>query len=267
MKTRKQFIKYIKNNYHFWIKIIVVLAFAYGIKKYFFKRELFPFPEYNFSELTEEQYNNLLNSNHPVLFKNTLKFNIEWKDFCKNLSNKKLKVRTGDYGTTIGRRERKFKNEKLGKLCDEIHLSNQYGGNNIITREEQNKINLVSSNPNINIFRTGKLWIGPSNSRTPLHKDGPENLAIQIYGEKKWQIFDKKDNDKLCFNKNNSNLQWSRYSINNYLTCPTAFFSKKYEIIMKSGDMLYLPKQWAHDVENKSKSIMINYWNKPIYFF
>lgn len=40
MKTQKQVIKYIKKNYSFWIKVIAILAFAYGIKKYFFTKDL-----------------------------------------------------------------------------------------------------------------------------------------------------------------------------------------------------------------------------------
>ena len=40
MKTQKQVIKYIKNNYGFWIKVIAILAFAYAIKQYFFTRKI-----------------------------------------------------------------------------------------------------------------------------------------------------------------------------------------------------------------------------------
>ena len=39
MKTQKQVTKYIKKNYIFWIKVIVVLAFTYAIKRFFFKKK------------------------------------------------------------------------------------------------------------------------------------------------------------------------------------------------------------------------------------
>ena len=220
----------------------------------------FPFSTYNFPDLSLSEYKSLIQGEYPVLFKNTLKYNIEWQDFCSELSSKEIKVRQGEYGTTNGRKERSFKNEKLGNVCKNINNSNSYGGNNVISLKEQEKVKLVPNNPNINMFQKGKLWLGPVGSRTPLHKDKPDNLAIQVYGDKKWTIFNKNDNKNLCFDENNSKLEWSNYSINNYFTCPSAIFTKKYEITLGPGDMLYLPSQWAHDVENITNSIMINLW-------
>ena len=39
---------------------------------------------------------------------------------------------------------------------------------------------------------------------------------------------------------------------------------KKNEILLKPGEMLYLPQLWPHDVTNMSKSIMINFWYKKL---
>ena len=227
---------------------------------YCYTKQNFPFPIYDFSRINADKFKQLTSSDKPVLFTNTLKNNIEWDNFCDILSDKELNVRYGDYGTVRGRKERTFTKENMYKVCKNIKSSNGYGGNNIITKDEQRKIGVEFNNHQLNIFRDGKLWIGPEKSRTPLHKDRPDNLAIQIHGNKKWMFFNKKDNKYLCFDDNNSKLEWSNYSIGNIFSCPSAILSKKYEITMTPGDMLYLPSQWAHDVENVTDSIMMNLW-------
>jgi len=242
-------------KYIFYLLIIILIIKL--IYNYFFS---FPFPIYNFPLITKTQYEELIKGKEPVLFKNVLKQNIEWNDFCNKLENKELSVRHGDYGSTEGRKERYFKKEKLKNVCQNINNSSGYGGNNVISLDEQKKIQLQSSNPSINMFQKAKMWIGPSNSRTPLHKDTPDNLAIQLYGRKKWIFYNKNSNKHLCFDENNSTLEWSNYSINNFFTCPSALLARRYEKIMEPGDMLYLPSQWGHDVENVTNSIMINLW-------
>jgi hypothetical protein len=221
----------------------------------------FPFPVYDFRSLTKHEFENIIKKNTPALFTNTIKNNISLNTFCKNLETKTIKTRYGNYGDVNGRSSRKFKNMHIKDLCNAIKKNEEYyGGNNIINKNEMNKINLESSNPNIPLFDKAKLWIGPNGSRTPLHKDEPDNLALQIYGYKKWIFFNSKDNKNLCFKDNNKKLEWSEYEINNYSTCKTAKNAAIYYRTMNPGDLLYLPKQWAHDVTNKSTSIMINYW-------
>ena len=55
-----------------------------------------------------------------------------------------------------------------------------------INEKEQTNVNLNLNSSQIKILRTGRLWIGPKGSQTPLHKDVPFNLSLQIYGRKEW---------------------------------------------------------------------------------
>lgn len=242
------------------ILILLLLVICYYSYHYYKNRNNFPFKVYNFPELTINEFNEIITLPEPALFINTLKYDIEFEDFCSILSNKEIKTREGEYGTTDGRKNRIFKKETIKDLCKNLNRKTGYGGNNVISLKEQVKINLIPNNKEINRFKNGKLWIGPSDSRTPLHKDKPDNLALQIYGKKTWKFFDRKDNNKLCFDKNNSRLEWSKYEIGNFESCESARDVKMYKKTLNPGDMLYLPKQWAHDVKNETKSIMINFW-------
>lgn len=242
--------------------IIIILIFIVILIIYkkidFYKK--FPFKVYNYSKLTKKEFYSITSLQEPALFKNALNHNIHINDFCDKLSNKQMRTRYGNYTGLGGQITRKFKNITLGDLCKNINNSSQYGGNNIITLKEQLLSNIKLNNKNFDISRNGKLWIGPTNSSTPLHKDKPENLSLQVYGKKKWKFFNKNDNVNLCFNDNNNKLEWSNYSMADINTCPSAINAKLYEIVMTPGDMLYLPSQWAHEVNNETNSIMINFW-------
>ena len=244
-------------NYIIFIFLSILLFYILFIQ---YNKTKFPFKTYYFPKITKDEFYNITSSNEPALFTNSLKYKIEFDDFCDKLGDKDIKTRYGDYGSTNGQNKRKFKNIKLKDICKNINSNTQYGANNIITLQEQLKSNIHLNNDNFNINRKGKLWIGPTQSSTPLHKDKPKNLSLQVYGNKKWLFYNKNDNKHLCFDDNNAKLEWSKYSINDYKTCPTARKAKLYEILMKPGYMLYLPKQWAHQVTNESNSIMINYW-------
>ena len=223
----------------------------------------------DFEQLSEKKLKNYISGNTPVIFTNVIKNNINFDDFCSKLSNKKINARSGKYYTVSGRKNRKFNKINMIDYCVNINKKKDYGGNNKISLEEIQILGIKPNNNLFNNFRSGKLWIGPKNSRTPLHKDKPENLALQIYGEKQWTIFNNNDNKNLCYSDNNKKLEWSAYELNNYNTCKSAKIAKPIILELKQGQMLYLPKQWSHDVKNMTNSIMINFWydNSDIFPF
>ena len=254
------------------ILVIFIFVFLYEIiyrcgdiiKNYLKKEKCnnFPFKIYNFEYVSLKKFRELTMSSKPILFKNVLKNKIKFTDFCKILSAKPIKARYGNYGDVEGRKNRMFKDYTVRDLCNNINKSSQYGGNNVINEKEQTNVNLNLNSSQIKILRTGRLWIGPKGSQTPLHKDVPFNLSLQIYGRKEWLFFDVADNVNLCFNENSNKLEWSNYVIGEEKTCLNAKYTKMFKIVMMPGDMLFLPPQWAHQVRNLENSIMINYWFK-----
>jgi len=214
----------------------------------------------DFSRLTLLDFKKYITSNTPIIFTNVIKKKITFIDFCNILEDKQINIRSGNYGDTVGRKYRKFYSQLLSEYCK--GTGSDYGGNNIITGDELNKLNLGINNNNFNNFREGKLWIGKKGSRTPLHKDEPENLALQLFGKKQWIIYNSNDIKYLCYDKSNKKLEWSKYFIDDFKSCPNAKKATPIKLILNPGDMLYLPKQWSHDVTNITDSIMINFWYK-----
>lgn len=212
----------------------------------------------DFRRLTLLDFKKHIADNEPVIFTNVIKKKITFPDFCNILQDKQINIRTGNYGNTEGRKKREFYSQSLRDYCK--GNNSDYGGNNIITSAELNKLNLGITNNNFTNFREGKLWIGKKGSRTPLHKDEPENLALQLFGKKQWIIYNSNDIKYLCYNKSNEKLEWSKYSIDNFKSCPQAKKATPIKLMLNPGDMLYLPKQWSHDVTNVTDSIMINFW-------
>lgn len=131
---------------------------------------------------------NIITGPIPIIFTNFLtKFDLEkvnFNNFCEKLKDKKIKIRYGNYGTVDGIKTRKFKKIKMIEFCKNVNNKNDYGGNNIITAEDFQLLNIKPNCSFFSKFPKGKLWIGPQNSRTPLHKDRPKNLALQLYGKK-----------------------------------------------------------------------------------
>jgi len=216
----------------------------------------------DFSKLNPEEFVDLVSKSYPVIFTNVLKNKPTFESFCKKLKNKKIQVRTGNYGDTEGRKTRSFYKKKLIDYCNDKNAD--YGGNNKITSTELEKLNLGLNNQYYKHFRKGKMWIGRPNSKTPLHKDKPENLALQLVGNKKWTIYNSSDNKHLCYDKSNNSLEWSNYSIGDYSTCQSAKKATPIEILLKANEILYLPKQWSHQVENTTNSVMVNFWNNDV---
>ena len=251
----------------FLFLLIIFLIFISYLKK---KKELFNnssrVKHIDFQDITLDEFNKLVYSDTPIIFHNVLKNKLTLNDFCNNLGDKVINVRTGNYKTIEGRKENKLINlnhkEKIKNYCNKFTNKDfqGYGGNNEISIEEVKKLNLIPNNNFINNFPGGKLWIGKKSSKTPLHKDRPKNLALQIIGSKRWVIFDSKDIKNLCYDNNNNILEWSNYTLDDFNSCKSAKKANQINLELNEGDLLYLPEQWSHDVTNTTDSVMINFW-------
>ena len=113
--------------------ILILICICYNEYEYQKQYSKFPFKVYDFSTLTKIKFDTITSFNEPALFTNTLKYNINFHDFCSALANKPLKTRYGNYGELNGQNTRKFKTVTVGDICNNINKSSQYGGNNIIT--------------------------------------------------------------------------------------------------------------------------------------
>lgn len=205
----------------------------------------------------------------PLIVYNYINHNYNFKDICMICKNLKITVRYGDYDNinNVLQKKRKFYKTTILDYYNNINNFSKnnpdYAGNNIIDKKYLQKLKINKLKELYNTFDVCKLWIGLNKSITPLHKDGQKNFSIQLYGKKKWIIYSINDIPNLCY-KNNTRLDWSKYIIDNYNSCPNANKTIKFECIVEKNDLLYLPVFWSHQVENLNKSIMINFWYKNL---
>lgn len=246
------------------ILLVIIVLLLSGewtrVERFVFKTDTFPYHIKDFRTLTKSAFIKCIQGDVPVLFQHAFdtKAFPAFTHLCNTFPNWPIQVRYGSYKTPSGRASRKFKTLTIREYCK--HKHQYYGGNNRISAAQIHRLGVQPTASFLHHFPNGKLWIGTKGSRTPLHKDEPYNLSLQLFGHKQWTFFHRKDVRNLCYDKLNTKLEWSRYTLGDIATCPRAKQAKKYVITVSPGEMLYLPTQWSHDVSNLNDSVMVNFW-------
>lgn len=106
------------------------------------------------------------------------------------------------------------------------------------------------------------LWFGGNLCKTPLHFDDKENFFVQIFGEKRFLLFPPSQTDYLYQAHGETFSHMSRVDVfdPDKSKFPRFAEAKYTEVIVKPGDMLYIPKDWWHAVDTLETSISVNFW-------
>lgn len=109
------------------------------------------------------------------------------------------------------------------------------------------------------------LWIGTAGANTPCHIDTYGcNLVAQIIGRKRWILFPKSQSQflsptRIPYEESSiySEIGFPRPSL---ISHPKLCSSTPYVVTLEPGDVLFVPKQWWHFVENLDFAVSINTW-------
>lgn len=106
------------------------------------------------------------------------------------------------------------------------------------------------------------LWFGGDLCKTPLHFDNKGNFFVQILGKKKFLLFSPSQTDKLYQAHGTEHSHLSRINVfdPDESKFPRYTNAEGAEVIVKPGDMLYIPRDWWHAVETLETSISVNFW-------
>jgi len=112
------------------------------------------------------------------------------------------------------------------------------------------------------------LWIGPAGAVTTLHFDSTHNLFVQISGVKKVVLIPRDQSKFLYYpcREFGLNLHFSPVDVehpdpNRH---PRFAHATPREIIMRPGEMLFIPASWWHYLRALEPSISLNFWwNTP----
>ena len=116
-----------------------------------------------------------------------------------------------------------------------------------------------------------RVWIGPANTKTPLHRDPYHNVLCQVWGRKKVICYHARDESKLYpypsgFLKNTSrvvNVDDDRGGGGDggaNAEFPDFAAASRWEIALDPGDALFLPAQTWHHVRSLTPSLSVSYW-------
>lgn len=106
-----------------------------------------------------------------------------------------------------------------------------------------------------------KAWIGPANTVSSMHTDDKHNIFCQVVGEKMVILAAPEDKENLYtydgILNNTSKVDPENLNLDEF---PNAANVKFYKVIVRPGEMLYIPKMWFHHVRSLSSSISISFW-------
>lgn len=106
-----------------------------------------------------------------------------------------------------------------------------------------------------------KSWIGPANTISTMHTDDKHNILCQVLGEKLIILASPADSDNLYqyegLLNNTSQIDPENLDFDEF---PLTKNVKFYKLVLKAGEMLFIPKMWFHYVRSLSPSISISFW-------
>jgi len=125
--------------------------------------------------------------------------------------------------------------------------------------------------------KSGNLWIGMAGQVTAVHHDwsggdpGMDGLHVVVQGRKLFKLFDPLTNAK-CFKRKQ---EWGHFhqalvdieavEEEQKDIFPEYFLNAKFfEIELRAGEALFIPKLWWHHVRTLENSIAVNFWFQHI---
>lgn len=109
---------------------------------------------------------------------------------------------------------------------------------------------------------TPLLWIGGRGTFTALHYDIWDNFHVLITGQKRFRLYDRRK-----FSRMYANSMFSRCAHVSRVD-PDAPDRRRYprfpaaglDVVLRPGQMLWLPKEWWHAVWTDEPSVALSYW-------
>lgn len=106
-----------------------------------------------------------------------------------------------------------------------------------------------------------KIWVGPQNTISTMHTDDKHNLLCQVMGEKLIILASPDDASNLYAYEgllnNTSQVDPENLNLDEFPLCEKVKF---YKLILKAGEILFLPKLWFHHVRSLTPSISVSFW-------
>jgi hypothetical protein len=111
-----------------------------------------------------------------------------------------------------------------------------------------------------------RFWLGPAGTVTPLHCDYDDNIFAQIWGTKRIFLSPPHHDEFLYPSEANAILFGSPFNPEapDFEKFALARQATMIECIVNSGDLLYVPAGWYHQVRSLTFSLSANRWARAM---
>lgn len=106
-----------------------------------------------------------------------------------------------------------------------------------------------------------KSWIGPKGTISTMHTDDKSNILAQVMGEKLIILASPSESDNLYPYEGmlNNTTQVDAENLD-FEKFPLVKNVRFYRVVLKEGEMLYIPRLWWHYVRSLTPSISVSFW-------
>jgi hypothetical protein len=106
------------------------------------------------------------------------------------------------------------------------------------------------------------FWCGPHGASSPLHYDTRDNLHVLMQGYKRFLLFPPEQSSFMypCPEQEIRHLSEIDVEEVDWQTFPMFRRARGLRCVLGPGDVLYLPKNWWHQVHLWAPSIAVNFW-------
>jgi len=107
-----------------------------------------------------------------------------------------------------------------------------------------------------------RVYIGGENTSTAIHHAPITNLFIQIFGQKKWDLFPPQYSPFMYPVPSRTTYFGGKvdYRCPDDKKTPLFKYCDRYTTILQPGDILFVPPFWWHAVSNITSTIAISFW-------
>ena len=179
-----------------------------------------------------------------------------------------VRARTGDYVGTAFAPDRAMQDMSMRDYLDLIagaaHGLPPYLGN-----LELRELNSLCHWPGyFEKMGPPRFWLGPSGTITPLHCDFDDNIFAQVWGSKRVILSPPHHDEFLYTSEANALLLRSPFNPEapDFARFPLARHASMIESVIRSGELLYLPAGWYHQVRSLTLSLSANRWARGLPF-
>lgn len=109
------------------------------------------------------------------------------------------------------------------------------------------------------------IWIGAAGVSAACHYDAYDNINVQLYGRKQWNLYSPTNHTELSlypflhFHHAQTQVDVEQPDLDLFPNFKDAI---RYEGVTEPGEALYLPSSWFHNVITLNTSINVNSWVK-----